>query len=260
MSTTPVGLPDGRLPLLRLLRPGRHGWYIVAALAAATAAGWALERSRGWQLWQAVALGLAALTPAFALKWRADAVRWGATASIAGALVVVQGLHTVEHVAQWWQRHVMGLPLRLSNGLLSPANSEWVHFVWNWLVVVVVLLLVRRGMRNPWTWVLVVYALAHALEHTYLFARFLMVTRDLSQLGFPNVTAQGLPGVVGRDGWLDRTRPGALEVVCRLPFVTTATRLDTHAAWNAGEVTLTLLAVNQWLRRGARALRPPVAR
>lgn len=257
MIATPApGRPTGPLPLLSLLHPRRAGWAVLASLALSTSVGWQLRVHAGWPLWQVVALGLVLLTPALAWKWWIDAERWGRTVATAGVLVVVQALHTTEHVTQWIQRHVLDRPLRQSNGLLSPANSEWVHFVWNWLVVAVVVCLVWRGMRGWWTWALVIYSLAHALEHTYMFARFLVVSHDVARLGFPNVTAQGLPGVLGRDGWLDRTRPDGLSFVCTLPFVTTATRLDTHAAWNAGEVVLTLLAVNQWLRRRARALSP----
>ncbi|MGQ9892994.1 MAG: hypothetical protein ACUVSY_04280 [Roseiflexus sp.] len=46
-------------------------------------------------------------------------------------LLALQGFHTVEHIAQWIQYHILRWPSFLSNGLLSAANSEWVHFVWN---------------------------------------------------------------------------------------------------------------------------------
>ena len=51
-------------------------------------------------------------------------------------------------------------------------------------MVLTILFLVLRGMRGFWTWVLVLFSLAHALEHTYMWVRFLTVTRDLQQLGF----------------------------------------------------------------------------
>ena len=53
---------------------------------------------------------------------------------------------------------MMHQPLRLSNGLLSPANSEWVHFVWNWLVLLTVIVLFVRGMRGWWGWARLTFA------------------------------------------------------------------------------------------------------
>jgi hypothetical protein len=49
------------------------------------------------------------------------------------------------------QNHVLGLNLRASNGLLSPANAEWVHFIWNWgVLLAIVALLVSGRLRNVW--------------------------------------------------------------------------------------------------------------
>jgi hypothetical protein len=61
------------------------------------------------------------------------------------------------------------------------------------------------------------------------------------------VTAQGLPGVLGRDGWLARSPASQGTFLCRLPGLTTATRLDVHFWWNIGEITLLLLAGNTFL-------------
>jgi hypothetical protein len=135
---------------------------------------------------------------------------------------------------------------RASTGLLSAANAEWVHFLWNWIVLLALIALLRGGMRNAWSWLLLAWALAHTLEHSYMFIRHLQVLDELRRVGVTSITAQGLPGVLGRDGWLARSEVTQGTFLCRLPGVTTATRLDVHFWWNIGE-TLLLLAANIFL-------------
>lgn len=244
--TTPP--PVVRFPILALLHPGEH-MRLVAVCGTIAFGGAIVSRTVfHWVLWQAVALVLVVMIVPAAIKWRADARRFGATAAIAGALITVQGLHAIEHITQWVQRHILHEPLRQANGLLSPANSEWVHFIWNWGVIVAVVLLMFRGMRGFFGWALFVWALAHSLEHTYMFVRFLQVSAELRSLGFDDVTAQGLPGVAGRGGWLDLDAGPKLQLICGFPFVTTADRVDTHFVWNTGEIVLVLPAVHALLR------------
>jgi hypothetical protein len=71
---------------------------------------------------------------------------------------------------------------------------------------------------------------------------------DLARMGFPSVSAQGLPGVFGRDGWLARSPATQGTLFCRLPGFTTATRIDVHFWWNAGEIVLLLAAAHVFLR------------
>ena len=236
------------VPILTILHPREHTRLIAVTGAVALAGAVGSRVVFGWELWQAVAFVLVVMTVPAAAKWRADARRFGWTAAVAGALVTVQGLHTVEHVTQWVQRHMLDEPLRRSNGLLSPANSEWVHFSWNWAVTLAIVFLMVRGMRGFWGWALFAWALAHTLEHTYMFVRFLQVQDELRALGFDNVTAQGLPGVVGEGGWLDVNGGSRVEFICRLPGITTANRVDAHFAWNTGEILLALPAVHFLLR------------
>lgn len=250
-----VPLRRVRVPLLTLLHPREHTELVVVTGSIALGAAVVTRGIFGWELWQAVALVLAVMAVPGWLTWRATARRYGATAAIAASVVTVQGLHSIEHATQWVQRHVMHQPLRLSNGLLSPANSEWVHFVWNWLVVVAVVVLFGRGMRSVWGWAVLLWALAHALEHTYMWVRFLQVSAELGELGVGGVTAQGLPGIVGRGGWLDLNAGARLELICGMPFITTADRLDAHFVWNMGEVLLLLPAVHVLLRRRVPAFR-----
>ena len=66
-----------------------------------------------------------------------------------------------------------------------------------------------------------------------------------------NVAAQGLPGILGRDGWLATSELTQGTFICRLSGVTTAVRLDVHFWWNIGETMLLLLAGNMYLRQFA---------
>lgn len=236
-----------RIPILALLHPREQTRLVLAALASGLALGALAMRQLGWPLWGATALVLALLLVPGVAKWRADARRYGRTTMLLSILLVAQGFHGVEHVTQWVQYHMLNFTARASTGLLSAANAEWVHFAWNWIVLACVLLLLRGGMRGLWTWLLLLWAVAHTLEHTYMFMRYLELLAELRRMGVTNVTAQGLPGVLGQDGWLARSTATQGTFLCRLPGLTTTTRLDVHFWWNIGENALLLLAANAFL-------------
>jgi hypothetical protein len=256
MAVHTTGLKEPRFPVLALLHPREQTRLVVVTAVAALALGWAEMRWLGWPLWGAVATFLALLLIPGVAKWRADARRYGLTAMGLSVLLAAQGFHSVEHVTQWVQFHVLNWSVRASTGLLSPANAEWVHFVWNWIVLVTVVVLLLGGVRNTWAWLLLAWALAHTLEHTYLFVRYLEVLDDLRRMGLNGISAQGLPGVLGQDGWLARSQATQGTFLCRLPGVTTATRLDVHFWWNAGELVLLLLAAHSYLRSASRQRAP----
>jgi hypothetical protein len=88
----------------------------------------------------------------------------------------------------------------------------------------------------------------HAVEHTYTFIRYQMVLRELTAMDLLNVTAQGLPGIVGRDGWLARSPWTQGTFICTIPGLTTAIRLDVHFWWNAIETALMLVGAHVYLR------------
>lgn len=234
-------------PLLRLLNPKQLTRVVAASLLAGLLISY-LAVALGWlPLWGATALTLLILLPAGALKWRDDQRRYGATIMGLSILVTAQGLHTVEHLTQWAQYHLLYLTMRQSNGLLSPANAEWVHFVWNWLVLIAVVTLMIGGMRGGWMWLLLVVAAFHTIEHSYTFIRYQMILRELTAMDVLNVTAQGLPGIVGRDGWLARSEWTRGTWICTIPGLTTAVRLDVHFWWNALEMALLVLAGHIYL-------------
>jgi hypothetical protein len=202
-----------------------------------------------WQtnmpVWGATTLALAVIVPAAALKWRDDLLRWGPAVALLSVLIAMQGFHTIEHAVQLIQYHVLKWAPFKSSGLISAANSEWIHFTWNWLVVACVAYLVWQGMRSWWAWALLIWAVAHGIEHTYMLVRFYQAVDEIYRLAIGNTgLVQGLPGILGRDGWL------AYSGLCgRIPGLTTASRIDVHFWWNTGEIVLLLLASHPFLKQ-----------
>jgi hypothetical protein len=234
------------LSLVELINPHEQTRKMVILLAIGGAA--AVAAMYWWDipLWGATVLVLLMLLAPAILKWRGDLRRFGATAMVISILLAMQGFHSIEHAAQLIEYHVLNWPMRLSSGLISAANAEWIHFIWNWIVLAVVVYLLRAGMRNPWAWLLLAWSLAHSLEHTYLFMRYLEVLTELRRMGVTNVPAQGLPGILGRDGWLASSAATQGTFLCRLPGLTTAPRLDIHFWWNTGETTLMIMAASAY--------------
>jgi len=250
LITEPMRMLDlsGWRVLLRVLDPREYRKPVLGALFAALLVAVVGVYFRWFPLWAATLLVLVGMLPIGVVKWRADARQFGRAPMLLGALLTVQGLHTLEHVAQWIQYHVLFWTMRQSSGLVSPANAEVVHFVWNWGVLITVVLLMRNGVRNPLTWVLLIGSAVHAVEHTYTFTRHLLVLNELRELGVTKVTAQGLPGIFGRDGWLARSMWTQGTFLCSIPGLTTVTRLDLHFYWNTVEVLLLAPAAAGYLR------------
>ncbi len=236
---------DLRIPLLSLLHPRQRTPLLVGATVVALLLwSWIVWRT-GMPVWGATTLALAVVLPVAALKWRDDLHRWGAPVAVLSVLIAMQGFHTIEHAAQVIQYYLLKWPPFLSSGLISAANSEWIHFTWNWLVVACVLYLMRHGMRSWWAWALIVWGVAHGIEHTYMLVRYYQAVDEIYRLGIGNPgLVQGLPGILGRDGWL------AYSGLCgRIPGLTTASRISVHFWWNTGEIILLLLASHPFLKQ-----------
>ena len=234
-------------PIVALLHPReRTGMLLWASALGLVAWGIAVWRV-GLPTWGAVTIFLGIVLVPGVLKWHDDIRRYGVATAVLSILLAMQGFHTIEHGVQMVQYHVLNWPPFRSSGLLSAANTEWVHFIWNWSVVAVVIFVMWKGrMRNPWAWMLITWAVLHSLEHSYMMYRYLMVKQELIALGIPKevVSAQGLPGILGRDGWL------ANSSICgRIPGLTTLSRIDIHFWWNAGEILLLLAAAHTYLRK-----------
>src|SRR5688500_6468728 len=148
--------------LLSPLHPRRQEWLFAGLLIAGLVVGWLGTARWSMPLWAAVALTAGLLLYPATRKWRVDRQRLGTPAMVLSILLATQGFHTVEHVAQWLQYHVLGWPLKASSGLISPLNAEIVHFSWNWAVLLVVIYLLWSGVRNRWMWLLLAWASAHA--------------------------------------------------------------------------------------------------
>ena len=256
MNTMPQSPPAPqlyrRLPLLRLLNPREYLSATLLALGVGLSAGWAAMTVWSAPFWMFSIIVLAALLPVGVRKWRDDLRRYGWVVMVLSILLIAQGVHTLEHIVQWVQYHSLYLTMRKSTGLVTAANAEWVHFLWNWAVWITVGLLIRGGMRSPWAYLLLAVATAHTLEHTYLFARHFQVLAELKSFGVTTLTAQGLPGILGRDGWLARSPYTQRTLLCSLPGLTTAVRLDVHFWWNVVEMALALCAGHVYLRRATR--------
>jgi hypothetical protein len=237
--------------VLALLHPRRQEWLFAGLLVAGLAAGWLGTARWSMPLWAAVALAFGLLLYPAARKWRVDRQELGTPAMVLSILLATQGFHTIEHVAQWLQYHLLGWPLKASSGLISPLNAEIVHFTWNWAVLLVVAYLLLAGIRNRWMWLLLAWASAHSAEHTYMFINYLDEVERLASQGLPISGAQGLPGFLGRGGWLAANAPtgGPVGFLCTIaPGLTDAPRLDVHFWWNMGEVVLLLLAAHTTMR------------
>lgn len=233
-----------RFPLLRLLYPRDKTRLLVGALTLAILF-WGVAVWRvGMPLWGATSIALALLLGPAVQKWRDDLRRYGQVVMVLSVLLAMQSFHTLEHTAQMIQYHLLNWAPFASSGLISAANAEWVHFAWNWVIVAAFVYLMRHGMRGFWAWALLVWAIAHSLEHTYMLVRYYQAVQELKALGIADLgLAQGLPGVLGRDGWL------AYSGICgRIPGLTTASRVDVHFWWNVGEIVLLLVAAHPFLK------------
>jgi hypothetical protein len=261
MSTRETILNVGhlpRFPIITLLHPRAQTRTFCILLALGICGAVLAQRVAAVPTWMASASVLTLLLIPAVQKWRADRSRYGNTVMVLSIILAAQGFHSVEHAAQWIQYHILHWPPFVSNGLISAANSEWIHFVWNWAVVAVTIYLVCNGMRNIWAWLLLLWATAHALEHAYMFIRYLDLLQELQALGFPQVSAQGLPGVLGRDGWLARSAATQGTFICRVPGLTTAPRIDIHFWWNIGEIILLVFAAHTFLRTRLASAPEPV--
>lgn len=227
--------------LKSLLHPGSYTPFIITALALAVSLGSFLLGSGLTSLSNASLLAFGvALTPV-TVKWWLERRYWGTGATALSILLVLQGLHTLEHIAQVVQYYLLGWPAGRSLGLVTAANAEWLHFAWNAGVLAGVIFLFAKGLRNKWMVALLGWALLHTLEHSYLLLRYFQVLAELRTLGLAPVPAlQSLPGVLGKDGLL------SLSSWCgNLSGLTTAPRVLVHFWWNAGEIALLGLAARQ---------------
>jgi hypothetical protein len=247
MAPTVLPQRTSRVPLLTLIHPRDSSRLFLTLFLVGILLGWLAVTQLSLPVWAAVVITLGLLLYPATRKWWADGQQWGRSVMILSILLATQGFHTIEHLAQWIQYHILHWPLKASSGLISPLNAEIIHFSWNWMVLLIVGYLLSSGQRNRWMWLLLIWVIAHTAEHTYMFSNYLAEVERLSRLGLPLSSAQGLPGVLGKGGWLaaNAAASGPLAFICTLaPALMNAPRLDIHFWWNAGEIVLLLVAAN----------------
>lgn len=233
---------EGLLELLDFRN--RRALALLAAAVGLILAGAAVYGA-GMPVWGGSLIFLGTLAVPVGLKWWDDFRRLGVAAFALSALLMLQGLHFVEHATQMVQYYLLDRPPALSQGFISSLNIEWVHFIWNLAVWVLTVYLLRRGMAGGWGWALLLWTTGHTLEHAYLLARYLQVMQELVALGLPGFgVSQALPGILGRDGWLAES-----NICGQIPGLTTAPRVTIHFFWNLGETALLLFAAHFNLSR-----------
>jgi hypothetical protein len=142
---------------------------------------------------------------------------------VLGFLAVSQTAHLLEHVAQMVQIHLLHLSGANAQGIVGPLNIEWVHFVWNALILVTLLVLLPRFSSNPWLIAVTPLALWHFVEHSVMIATYI-------QTG-----VSGTPGLLSSGGLLF----GGLPI----------TRPDLHFLYNLVETFPLVIAWLVELRR-----------
>jgi hypothetical protein len=138
--------------------------------------------------------------------------------ALLGFLALSQTAHLVEHVAQMVQIHALHLSGANAQGIVGQLNIEWVHFIWNAVVLVTLLVLLPHFRTNPWLIAVTPLAAWHFVEHSVMIATYL-------QTG-----VSGTPGLLSSGGLLF----GGLPV----------SRPDLHFFYNLAETVPLLVA---WL-------------
>ncbi len=145
---------------------------LIVLSGLASLGGILFARLHGWPLWGMALAALAPMLPFLATKtlgiYRRDHLL-----ALFTILVLTQGGHVIEHLAQMYQIHVLGLRGIAAQGIFGVFNIEWVHFAWNTWILVAVVVLVRGFRTNPWLWATLVAAVWHELEHVAIMIAYL---------------------------------------------------------------------------------------
>ncbi len=152
----------------------------------------------GGPMWLVAILVIAAWMPVFckSMQWLHARYQW---ISVLFLLVVAQGLHFLEHLAQMIEIHLLGYSGVNANGIIGQLNTEWVHFLWNSWVLLMAFWLLFHFPKNMWLVSLFIFAIWHEIEHIYIMSVYLRTNHP----GLPGLIARG--GLIG--GGLPITRP-----------------------------------------------------
>jgi hypothetical protein len=143
--------------------------------------------------------------------------------ALLGFLALAQTTHLLEHIAQMIQIHALHLSGAAAQGIVGQLNIEWVHFIWNALVLITLLVLLPPFRTNAWLIAVTPLAAWHFIEHSVMIATYI-------QTG-----VQGTPGLLSSGGLLF----GGLPIA----------RPDLHFLYNLVETVPLLFAWVAELRR-----------
>lgn len=116
-----IAAPRGSL--LTLLSPRGQGALVAGMLAAGLLLGWLAVSRLAAPLWVAAVLVVGLLLYPAVRKWRVERRIYGTPVMVLSILLMTQGFHTVEHLAQVVQYHLLGWPLKASGGRSTPRSS-----------------------------------------------------------------------------------------------------------------------------------------
>lgn len=120
-----------------------------------------------WALWGVGLLIIAAWMP-LVFSTMSAVYRLHRWLALLYLLVVGQAAHMIEHMAQMVQIHILGWVGPKASGIIGALNVEWVHLIWNSWVLLLVMLLLYAYRRNPWLWMMLIFAIYHEAEHIYI--------------------------------------------------------------------------------------------
>lgn len=168
-----------------LIPPGCGRLFVVAGAVAGgiIALGWAFGLPTD-------VVGPLAVLPLLAplLKvsdWTVN--RYGVWVAAFLAFMLMQVAHFGEHVAQMIQIHLLSQPVGDAHGIVGKLDIEWVHFIWNSIVVAAAVALLWHFRSNPWLWLTAAVAVWHLGEHVAIMTVFW----DTGLAGDPGLLAQG---------------------------------------------------------------------
>lgn len=151
-----------------------------------------------WKIWFVALLVMVAWTP-LVLKIMTSIYQKYQWLALIFVMVIAQGGHTIEHTAQMVQLHIFHLYGAQASGLIGALNIEWVHLIWNSWVLLMCPLLLYYFRKNPWLWILFIFAIYHEIEHIVMVSVYIKTGVS----GSPGLLAKG--GLIG--GGLPIIRP-----------------------------------------------------
>jgi hypothetical protein len=173
-------------PQLARIASRRAGRRRIAVTALACMSVALLAALQHWPFWAMALATLAPLAPLLGFEAVATYRRYH-WLGVFYVLTVAQVGHLIEHVVQMTQLRLLLLPGDQAHGIVGIFDNEWVHFVWNNSVAVVVLVLLVRFRHNLWLWLTALLSTWHGMEHVAIIGPYL--TTGLR--GAPGLLAQG---------------------------------------------------------------------